>query len=82
MERPKLTSDDAELIINLLRNHPGVDMTLGDISDQTGLPVDELGAYLADLVSRRMLEHETTADGFDVYRFPADFQRGTMAPSN
>ncbi len=82
MEKPKLTAEHAELIINLLRNHPGVDMTLGDISDQTALPADELGAYLADLVSRSMIEQETTADGFDVYRFPAEFQRGTMAPSN
>ncbi len=82
MERPKLTSDRAELVINLLRNNPGVDMTLGDIGDQTGLPIEALGAYLADLVSRRMLEQETTVDGFDVYRFPADYQRGTMAPSN
>ncbi len=82
MEKPKLTAEHAELIINLLRNHPGVDMTLGDISDQTALPADELGTYLADLVSRSMIEQETTSDGFDVYRFPADFQRGTMAPSN
>jgi hypothetical protein len=82
MERPKLTPERAELIINFLRNNPGVDMTLGDIGDQTALPVEDLGVYLTDLVSRRMLEHETTVDGFDIYRFPADFQRGTMAPSN
>ncbi len=82
MERPKLTPDTAELIINLLRNHPGVDMTLGDISDETALPADTLAAFLADLVRRRIIEHETTPDGFDVYRFPDDFQRGTMAPSN
>ena len=82
MEQPQLTPDTAELIINLLRNHPGVDMTLGDISDQTALPLDTLAAFLADLVPRRMLEHATTPDGFDVYRFPGDYQRGTMAPSN
>ena len=82
MERPQLTPDRAELIINLLRNHPGVSMTLGDISDQTGLPADELAAHLASLVSRRILVHQTTSDGLDVYRFPDDYQRGSMAPSN
>ncbi len=82
MERHQLTPDTAELIINLLHNHPGVDMTLGDISDQTALPADTLGAFLSDLVRRGMIEHETTPDGFDVYRFPGEFQRGTMAPSN
>ncbi len=55
MERPKLTPDTAELIINLLRNHPGVDMTLGDISDETALPADTLAAFLADLVRRRII---------------------------
>ncbi len=80
MERPKLSSENAEHIVNLLRDNPGVAMTLGDISDQTGLPVEELGAYLDELVRHVLVETETTADGFDVYRFPADFQRGTMAP--
>jgi hypothetical protein len=82
MENPKLTPDDAELIINLLRNNPGVDMTLGDIGDQTGLPVEVLAAHLASLVSGRKIEHGTTVDGFDVYRFPDDYQRGSMPPSN
>ncbi len=80
MERPKLSSDNAERIVNLLRDNPGVEMTLGDISDQTGLPVEDLGAYLDELVAHMLVETETTADGFDVYRFPAQFQRGTMAP--
>jgi DNA-binding IclR family transcriptional regulator len=80
MERYKLTSERAELIINLLRDNPGVDMTLSDISDQIGLPVDELAAYLEDLQSRGVIVKDTTPDGFDVYRFPNDFQRGTMAP--
>ncbi len=80
MERPKLSSENAERIVNLLRDNPGVAMTLGDISDQTGLPVEELGAYLDELVAHVLVETETTADGFDVYRFPAEFQRGTMAP--
>ena len=80
MDEPKLTSDRAEAIINLLRDNPGVSMTLGDIGDETGLPVEELAAHLEDLVGRNLLEHETTADGFDVYRFPDAYQRGTMAP--
>ena len=82
MERPELTPDTAELIINLLRNNPGVDMTLGDISDETALPADTLAAHLADLARREMIEHETTPDGFDVYRFPSEYQRGSMAPSS
>ena len=80
MERPKLSSDNAERIVNLLRDNPGVEMTLGDISDQTGMPVEDLGVYLDELVAHMLVETETTADGFDVYRFPAQFQRGTMAP--
>ena len=80
MERPELTSERAETIINYLRDNPGVDMTLGDISDGTDLPVDELAAHLTELVSRNMLEQDRTPDGFDVYRFPADRQRGSMAP--
>ena len=80
MDEPKLTSDRAETIINLLRDNPGVSMTLADIGDETNLPVEELAAHLEDLVARGMLEAETTPDGFDVYRFPADYQSGTMAP--
>ncbi len=80
MEEPKLTSGRAELIINLLRDNPGVSMTLADIEDETNLPVEELAAHLVELVDHGVLEQETTPDGFDVYRFPADYQRGTMAP--
>jgi hypothetical protein len=76
MENPKLTSDRAELIINTLRDNPGVEMTLGDIADATGLPIEDLGAYLEDLSDRAMLLKSTTADGFDVYTFPAEYQRG------
>ncbi len=82
MERTPLTSERAELLINLLRNNPGVDMTLADISDATSLPVPELAAQLEDLAARHMLIKDITPDGFDVYRFPDEYQRGTMAPSN
>jgi len=80
MERPKLTAERAETIINLLRDNPGVTMTLADIGDQTTLPVDEIAAHLDELVQHKLVEHELTPDGFDVYRFPADYQRGTQAP--
>jgi DNA-binding IclR family transcriptional regulator len=55
-------------------------MTLADISDATDLSVADLGAYLDELVDHGLVETETTVDGFDVFRFPADNQRGTMAP--
>jgi len=77
MQNPKLTPDRAERIINLLRDNPGVELTLGDISDQTGLPVEELAAHLEDLTDRGMLLKATTSDGFDLYTFPVAFQRGT-----
>jgi hypothetical protein len=77
MENPKLTSDRAELIINTLRDNPGVEMTLSDIADATGLPIEDLGAHLEDLSERAMLLKSTTVDGFDVYTFPAEYQRGT-----
>jgi len=80
MERPKLTPERAETIINLLRDNPGVGMTLADISDQTTLPVDEIAAHLEDLDAHQLVEHELTPDGFDVYRFPDEYQRGTQAP--
>ena len=80
MDEPNLTSERGETIINLLRDNPGVSITLGDISDETGLPVEELAAHLEELVGRNMLEKDVTPDGFDVYRFPAGFQSGTMAP--
>ncbi len=80
MERTNLTSERAETIINLLRDNPGVSMTLGDIVDATNLPVDELAANLEEIVGHGLILKETTVDGFDVYRFPAANQRGTMAP--
>lgn len=82
MERPKLTSEKAELIINLLRNNPGVGMRLSDIAHETGLAVEDVGAYMEELTERPFVERETTPDGFDTFRFPDDLQRGTMAPSN
>lgn len=80
MDNPKLTSERAELIINLLRDNPGVEMTLTDIADQTGIPVAELAAHLEDLSSRSMILKSTTDDGFDVYTFPVAFQRGSTTP--
>lgn len=84
MERHRLTSDQAELIINTLRNNPGIEMTLGDLSDETGIPVDELATYLEEFSAGTgsAIEHFTTSDGFDVYRFSDNAQRGTMAPPN
>ena len=82
MENPRLTSDLAEQIVNLLRDNPGVEMTLGDISDETGLPVADLAAYLEELVSHNLVLKGTTPDGFDVYSFPSDYQRGSTAPSD
>ena len=80
MDEPRLTSDRADAIISLLRDNPGVSMTLPDIGDATDLPVDELAVHLEDLVEREVLEKETMVDGYDVFRFPADYQRGSMAP--
>jgi DNA-binding IclR family transcriptional regulator len=77
MERIKLTSERAETIVNLLRDNPGVHMTLSDIADETGLPVDELAANLEDLLSHNLIISEPTDDGLDSYRFPDEFQRGT-----
>jgi len=77
MENPKLTPDRAEQIINTLRDNPGVEMTLSDIADATGLSIADLGAYLENLTARDMLLKRTTDDGFDVYTFPVAFQRGS-----
>ena len=77
MERTKLTAEQAETIINLLRENPGVAMTLGDIADATTIPSDELAAHLEELVGHEALEKETTVDGFDTYRFPSDSRRGS-----
>jgi putative phosphoribosyl transferase len=82
MEQPKLTAERAEQIINLLRDNPGVSMTLGDISDALGVPVEDVAAFTEELVARGHLEQETTSDGFDVFRFPTIRQRGTAAPPN
>ena len=78
MERPKLTPERAETIIDLLRDNPGVSMTLADIGDATTVPIDELAANLEEFVDHALIVKETTVDGFDAYRFPADYQRGTM----
>lgn len=77
MERVKLTPGRAETIVNLLRDNPGVMMTLGDIADETGLPADELAANLEDLLGHNLIVRELTSDGIDIYRFPDEFQRGT-----
>jgi DNA-binding IscR family transcriptional regulator len=80
MEEQKLTSDRADAIITLLRENPGVSMTIGDISDATNIPVEELAAHLTELSGKGVIDSETTADGFDVYRFPDEQRRGTMIP--
>ncbi|HEX6287543.1 MAG TPA: winged helix-turn-helix domain-containing protein [Herpetosiphonaceae bacterium] len=77
MQRPKLTSDRAETIINTLRDNPGVTMTLSEISDETGLPADELAAHLEELLSHGLILNEKTGDGLDTYRFPDEYQRGS-----
>ena len=84
MERHRLTSDQAELIINTLRNNPGVQMTLGDLSDETGIPADELATYLEEFANGTGsgIDRDTTSDGFDVYSFNDNAQRGSGAPPN
>lgn len=82
MEQPKLTPDRAELIVNLLRDNPGASVTLADIADETGLAVEDLAAYLEDLVSHDLVIHQITPDGFDVYRLPDEYQRGSTGPSS
>lgn len=79
MDQPKLTSGTAEQLINLLRDNPGVSMTLGDLSDQTGIPVEEIGAYMEELVGHNLVLKDTTEDGFDTFSFPAEYQRGSTA---
>jgi hypothetical protein len=77
MEQPQLTGDLAERIINLLRDNPGVSMTLGDISDMLAIPDAELAAHLEELSGQGgPLLHDLTPDGVDVYSFPAEYQRG------
>ena len=80
MEHPQLTPERAEAIINLLRDNPGVSMTLGTIADETGLPVEDVAAYFAELGSSEVIVKETTPDGFDTYRFAVEFQTGTTGP--
>ena len=77
MERPKLTSTRAEQLINLLRDNPGVSMTLSDLSDQTDIPIEEIGAHMEELVEHNLVLKDTSDDGFDSYRFPVEYQRGT-----
>lgn len=77
MENPKLTSERAEQIINLLRDNPGVSMTLGDIADAVNLPIEDIGAHMEELVAHNLVLQDTSDDGFDTYSFPAEYQRGT-----
>jgi hypothetical protein len=78
MEQPQLTGELAERIINLLRDNPGVSLTLTDISDMLAIPVEELAAHLEELSEGDgPLLHDLTPDGVDVYSFPAEYQRGT-----
>jgi hypothetical protein len=80
MERPQLTPERAETIITLLRDNPGVSMTLSMIADETGLPVEDIAAYFEDLGSQEVIVKETTTDGFDTYRFAVETQTGTTGP--
>lgn len=82
MERPKLTPEIAEQIVNLLRNNPGLSLTMSDIADETGLAVEDVAAYMEELSGRSFVLRETTDDGYDVYRFPDEYQRGSQAPPN
>jgi hypothetical protein len=78
MEQPRLTGDLAERIINLLRDNPGVSLTLGDIGDMLAIPVEELAVYLEELsTGDGPLLHDLAPDGVDLYSFPAEYQRGT-----
>lgn len=82
MERPKLDGETAERIINLLRNNPGVSMTLSDIADGTDLVVEDVAVYMEELTDHQHVVAETTDDGFDMYRFPENQQLGSAAPPN
>lgn len=82
MERPKLDGETAERIINLLRNNPGVSMTLGDIADGVTLPVENVAVYMEELADHQHVVAEQTPDGFDTYRFPEHKQLGSVAPPN
>lgn len=77
MSDPKLTPGQAERIINFLRDNPGVSLTLVDLSDALGTPVEDLAAYLEALSGDGgPLVHDLTPDGLDVYSYPAELQRG------
>lgn len=77
---PRLTPALAERIINLLRDNPGVSLTMIDISDMLKIPVEELAAHLEELSGEnRPLIHDITPDGVDVYFYPAEYQRGESA---
>lgn len=77
MDQPKLTSGQAEQIINTLRDNPGVSMTLGDLADLTGIALPDLAAHLEELAGHNLVIKETAVDGFDMYRFPHEYQRGS-----
>lgn len=77
MNDPKLSSDQAEQIINLLRDNPGVSQSLSDIADATGLSIEEVAAHMVELADNGPLLHDVTPDGVDVYHFPAEYQRGS-----
>ena len=44
-----------ERIINLLRDNPGVSLSLSDIADAMALPVEDLAVYLEDLAARGLV---------------------------
>ena len=74
MERPKMTSEQAETIINVLRDNPGIEMTLSMISDNTAIPVEDLAVYLKELEDNQKVLRTTTPDGHAVYRFPPAYR--------
>ncbi|WP_025745742.1 hypothetical protein [Kallotenue papyrolyticum] len=79
MQRHQLNSQPTETSINTLRDNPGLDFRLGQLADEPGIAVDELAASCADLARKAIIEHDLTPDGFDVYRFPDAYRRGSTA---
>jgi hypothetical protein len=69
------------MILTLLRDNPGVSMTLSMIADETDLPIEDIAAYFEDLGSQEVIVKETTVDGFDTYRFAVEDQTGTTGPA-
>jgi hypothetical protein len=57
-------------------------MMLGDIADGTDLPVEDVAVYMQELADHQHVVAETDDDGFDMYRFPENQQRGTGASPN